>query len=285
MPMPKIRRPKNMTDQIGRRLLPIATRGGAGDGFAVGARGGATQGPVGESWNEFRGSSRSANDTTSSAPVTGTVIYQDVVLFNPLCRVRICRRRHTGAASGVDLTSATLASVRKCRALARHRLDGGFCISGRSRRRIPTARRSRDVDGIVGLGFSREGLDRELGRGQRLGIETLGNVVALATSVNIALRCGQAEPLEGFGEVLVNADAAGVENAEIILAVGDAAIGGLAEPLRRALVVGALAAAVGIQHPEIVHRLGVAALGGLHVIAAGDIDVLFHAQALLVEGA
>src|ERR1700733_8333660 len=107
MPMLKIRMAKNITDQIGRRLLPIATRGGAGDGLVVGARGGATQGPVGESWNELRGSSRSANDTTSSAPVTGAVSYQDVVLFNPLCRLRICRRCHTGAASGVDLTFVT----------------------------------------------------------------------------------------------------------------------------------------------------------------------------------
>src|SRR5581483_10586336 len=83
---------------------------------------------------------------------------------------------------------------------------------------------------------------------------------------------------------LVDADAAGIEDAEIVLAVGDAAIGGLAEPLRRALVVGALAAAVRVEHGEIMHGLGVTAFGSLHIIAAGDVDILLHGEALLVEG-
>src|ERR1700733_947721 len=87
MPMLKIRMAKNITDQIGRRLLPIATPGGAGDGLVVGARGGATQGPVGWFWNGPWRSSRSANDTTSSAPVIGAVSYQDVVVFNRLLSV------------------------------------------------------------------------------------------------------------------------------------------------------------------------------------------------------
>ena len=143
---------------------------------------------------------------------------------------------------------------------------------------------ARHVDGVVGLRFRREGLDRELGRSQRLGVEPLGDIVALADRIRVALRRGQAEPFEGFGEVLFDADAAGIEDAEVELAVGDAAIGRLAEPLRRALVVGALAAAVGVEHGQIMHRLGVAALGGLHVIAPRDIDVLLHAEALLVEG-
>ena len=43
-----------MTDQIGRRLDPGAARGGSGDGLVVTARGGATQGPVGELRNGFR---------------------------------------------------------------------------------------------------------------------------------------------------------------------------------------------------------------------------------------
>src|SRR5208283_175151 len=85
-------------------------------------------------------------------------------------------------------------------------------------------------------------------------------------------------------EVLFDADAAGIEDAEVELAVGDAAIGGLAEPLSRVLVVGALAAAVGVEHGEVMHRLGVAALGGLHVVAPRDVDVLFDAETLLIEG-
>jgi hypothetical protein len=40
-----------MTDQIGRRPL-FATRGGGAGGLAD-ARGGATQGPLGEFWNGF----------------------------------------------------------------------------------------------------------------------------------------------------------------------------------------------------------------------------------------
>src|SRR5204862_6706877 len=96
---------------------------------------------------------------------------------------------------------------------------------------------------------------------------------------------GEADPFEVFGEVLLDADAAGIEDAEVELAVGDAAIGRLAEPLRRALVIGALAAAVGVEHGEIMHRLGVAAFGSLKVITSRDLDVLFHAHALLVEGA
>jgi len=85
----------------------------------------------------------------------------------------------------------------------------------------------------------------------------------------------EAEPFEGFGEVLFDADAAGIEDAEIELAVGDAAIGRLAEPLRRALVIGALAAAIGVEHGQIMHRLGVAAFGRLQVVTPRDLDVLF----------
>ena len=53
MPTLRTRIAKKMTDQIGRRLLTIATGGGAAGGLA-GLRGGATQGPVGEFWNGSR---------------------------------------------------------------------------------------------------------------------------------------------------------------------------------------------------------------------------------------
>src|ERR1700761_4353985 len=167
-------------------------------------------------------------------------------------------------------------------ALLRRR--GGALERGRfglGRGGVPAAGRGRDVDGVVGLWLRREGLDREFRRRQRLGVEALGDIVALVAGIDVTLGGRQAEPFEGFGEVLVDADAAGVEDAEVELAVGDAAIGGLAEPLRRALVVGALAAAVGVEHREVVHRLGVAAFGGLQVIAAGHVDIPLHAEALL----
>ena len=60
----------------------------------------------------------------------------------------------------------------------------------------------------------------------------------------------------------LDADAAGIEDAEIVLAVGDAVIGGLAEPFGRGLIVRLAVDALGIEHGEIVHRLGVARLGG-----------------------
>ena len=109
-------------------------------------------------------------------------------------------------------------------ALGRQRLGRGL-RRGRGRR-VPSAHRRRHVEGIVGLGFGGKGLDRELCRRQRLGIEALGNIVALVGSVRVALRRRQAEPFEGFGKVLFDADAAGIEDAEIELAVRDAAIGG-----------------------------------------------------------
>src|SRR5258707_1322837 len=83
--------------------------------------------------------------------------------------------------------------------------------------------------GGVGLRLRRKGLDRERGRGQRLGIEALGDIVALAAGIRIALGCSEAEPFEGFSEILFDADAAGIEDTEVELAVGDAAIRRLAE--------------------------------------------------------
>ena len=116
-------------------------------------------------------------------------------------------------------------------ALGRNRLRRG--LRGVACAAVPSAGRGRHVDGVVGLGLRREGLDREFCRRQRLGVEPLGDIVAFADGIRIALRRGQAEPFEGFGEVLFDADAAGIEDAEVELAVGDAAIGRLAEPLRR----------------------------------------------------
>src|SRR6185312_9042552 len=134
------------------------------------------------------------------------------------------------------------------RALAGCRLHPGLRRSraGCHGRRIPTARRYCHIDGVIRLLLRRKGLDRELCRRERLWIEPLGDIVALARGIGIALRRRQAEPLEGFGKVLFDADAAGIEDAEVELAVADPAVGRLAEPLRRALVVRTLAAAIGV---------------------------------------
>src|ERR1700726_3690878 len=119
--------------------------------------------------------------------------------------------------------------------LDRNRLYGGFCGPGLYRCCVPSASGGRHIDSVVRLRFRHEGLDRQFCRSQRLGVEPLGDIVALAPGIRVALRRGQAEPLEGFGEVLFDADAAGIEDAEVELAVRDAAVGRLAEPLRRAL--------------------------------------------------
>src|SRR5438552_12618072 len=112
-------------------------------------------------------------------------------------------------------------------ALGRGRLGAGLAC-GRYGSSIPAAGGWRHADGVVGLRLRREGLDREPGRRQRLDIEPLGNVVALAPRIRVALGCREAEPFEGFGQILFDADAAGIEDAEVELTVGDAAVGGLA---------------------------------------------------------
>src|SRR4051812_33763754 len=45
---------------------------------------------------------------------------------------------------------------------------------------VPAAGGGRRVDGVVGLRLGGKRLDRKLGRGQRLRVEALGNIVALA---------------------------------------------------------------------------------------------------------
>src|SRR4029079_12421318 len=96
---------------------------------------------------------------------------------------------------------------------------------------------------------------------------------------------GQRTPSVGFTQVALHADAASVEDGEIVLAVADAVGGGLAEPLRRHLVVGLAVDALGIEHREIVHGLGVALAGGAQVVAAGGLKVLLDAFAPLVQAA
>src|SRR6266702_8677901 len=119
-------------------------------------------------------------------------------------------------------------------------------LRARLRTTVPAAGGRHDIDGVVRLRLGAKGLDRKFGGGERLRIETLGDVVALAGSIRVTLGGRKGEPFVGLGEVLLHADAAGIEDAEVELAVGDAAVGGLAEPLRRALVVGAASAAIGV---------------------------------------
>jgi hypothetical protein len=80
-------------------------------------------------------------------------------------------------------------------------------------------------------------LDRGTGGGERLLIEMSGDIVALLGRVLVAFFRRKREPLVGFGEIVLDPDAAGIEDAEIVLAVGDAAIGAFAKPLGSGTVV------------------------------------------------
>src|SRR3954469_20194361 len=115
-------------------------------------------------------------------------------------------------------------------ALGRGDRLGAGLAGGRCGSETPAAGGRGHVDSVVGLRLRRKGLDREPGRRLRLDVEALGDIVALAPGIGVALGCSEAEPFEGFGEVLFDTDAAGIEDAEVELAIGNAAIGGLAEP-------------------------------------------------------
>src|ERR1043166_2594970 len=150
---------------------------------------------------------------------------------------------------------------------------------------VPAAGRGLHVHRLLGRRVDREGLHRELGGDERLLVDARRNVVPLLGRVLVALVGGEREPLVGLGEVLFDADAAGIQDAEIVLAVGDAAVGGLAEPLRRDAVVRLAVDAFGVEHRQIVDRLGVALVGGLQVERTRLVEVLLHALALLVQAA
>ena len=65
------------------------------------------------------------------------------------------------------------------------------------------------------------------------------------------------------------------EDAEIVLAVGNAVFRGLAEPLCGGGVVRLALDAFGIEHGEVVHGLGVALAGGGHIELARGVRSFF----------
>src|SRR5262249_46696172 len=74
--------------------------------------------------------------------------------------------------------SRPLLMRRRRRALHCDRLWCG--LPGGLRGAVPAAGGGLDVDGVVGLRLGAKSLDRELGGGERLRVEALGDVVALA---------------------------------------------------------------------------------------------------------
>src|SRR6188508_58322 len=119
-------------------------------------------------------------------------------------------------------------------------------------RAVPATGRGLDVHRLVRRRVGRPRLHRKLGGDERLLVEASRYVVALLGGILVALLRGEREPLVGFGEVLIDADPAGIEDSEIVLAVRDALVGGLAEPLGGGAIVGLAVDALGIEHREIV---------------------------------
>src|ERR1700738_2685870 len=71
MPMPEIRRMKMATDQK-RRLLPLKTGNGCAEGRPIEARGGATEGPVGDLRKGLASSPRLSTDNSILLPMRAT---------------------------------------------------------------------------------------------------------------------------------------------------------------------------------------------------------------------
>src|SRR5262249_31319460 len=85
-------------------------------------------------------------------------------------------------------------------------------------------------------------------------------------------------------EIRIDPDAAGIEDAEIVLAVRDALVGRLAEPLRGGAIVGLTVDAFRVEHGEIVDRLGVPFVGARDIELAGSLEGPLHALAFFLRG-
>ena len=95
------------------------------------------------------------------------------------------------------------------------------------RSRIPAGGGRRDIIGRL-VGDARlVGFEQRLGGGEPLGVEAHGDIVTLLAGVLVALLIGEREPHPGLLEVLLDAEAAGIEDGEIVLAVAHAVFGGL----------------------------------------------------------
>ena len=92
---------------------------------------------------------------------------------------------------------------------------------------------------LIGFSEGRFGLPslHRLVGGERLLVELDLDQVALPCGFSVAVLGGESEPFIGCGQVLRHANPVLGEDAEIVLAVGDAAIGSFAEPLGGVAIV------------------------------------------------
>ena len=175
-----------------------------------------------------------------------------VCRLGPRCEdERKDERRHSSGFAARNTRRAIFycAGRRDCLGAVGFGADGA--LGGRRRRdAVPAARRDPHLDRRLGLRQRLPGLRGRHRRRQRLLVEAAGDLVAFLGGVTVAFAAGEREPLERFRQVGLDADAAGIEDRQIVLAVDDAVVGGLAEPARRGRIVGLAVDALGITAPR-----------------------------------
>src|SRR3990170_2294717 len=127
------------------------------------------------------------------------------------------------------------------------------------------------------------GAHERLRRGQIRRRELGLDRVATAHGLRIAPAPGKAVPLVGPDRVPRHAKTVFDQNGEIILAVLEAAFGGLREPSRRRCIVGRARLPAGTQNSKIMHCLDVALLGCALIPDARPLHVCFGPETALVE--
>src|ERR1700730_18331843 len=152
-------------------------------------------------------------------------------------------------------------------------------------RPVPSAGRSLDLYCDRGLLVRGPSLHRLLGHAQRLRIEPGAELVALPDRLGVAGARRECEPPVRLREVLLHPDPAGIEDREVVLAVGYPVIGRLAKPARGGFVVGLGVDAFRIEYREVVQRLGIASLPRGDIEAARGLEILLHAEPLFVHPA
>ena len=120
---------------------------------------------------------------------------------------------------------------------------------------------------------------------ERLRVETGGDLVALLCRFVVAGIGAKRKPLVGLGVILLHADAARIEDCEIVLAVGDAVLGGLAEPLGGGAVIRRAVDALRVKHREIVHRFAVALCRSGRIEVACGAEIFLYADAFFIKAA
>jgi hypothetical protein len=133
--------------------------------------------------------------------------------------------------------------------------------------------------------FRLEGLHVGTSGGERFRLHRLRDLVASLASVAVALLGRQREPFVGLDKVDADAEAPGIEHAQIILAVGDVEIGGLGEIRGGARIVRLRRRAFAEQDGEVVGGAGIAVVACLDVPGLGCGKITRDTLAALIQAA